>query len=120
MVPVVYGGSDYARIAPPHSYIDALEFTPESLAAYLHLLDSNDYLYNEYFWWKGRYSVEAGVEQMARHGFCDLCQKLHEEPQTTKIYKEMESFWQYANQCRTVTTWETSTVPTNQPINDAH
>jgi alpha-1,3-fucosyltransferase len=98
IVPIVYGGADYQRIAPPHSFIDALEFTPEALAQYLTILDANDELYNEFFWWKSHYKVEAGLEQMARHGFCDLCKKLHQD-QVPKFYPELETEWDPKNKC---------------------
>jgi len=55
IVPIVYGAGNYEAIAPPHSYIDALKYTPVQLAHYLDLLDKNDTLYNEYFWWKPYY-----------------------------------------------------------------
>lgn len=43
---------DYARAAPPHSYIHVDEFpSAKELADYLHKLDQNDDLYNEYFQW---------------------------------------------------------------------
>jgi len=108
MVPVVYGGAKYNEIAPPHSYINALDFTPEKLAQYLKLLDSNDTLYNEYFWWKEHYEVEAGVEQMAGHGFCDLCKKLHQEEGVIKYYYELVSDWDPERNCKTFSSWETN------------
>jgi hypothetical protein len=55
IVPIVYGAGNYESIAPPHSYIDALKYTPVQLAKYLDILDKNDTLYNEYFWWKPFY-----------------------------------------------------------------
>ena len=55
IVPVVYGAGDYEKVAPPHSYIDALKYTPQQLAEYLNMLDKNDTAYNEYFWWKPYY-----------------------------------------------------------------
>ncbi|EFX63532.1 hypothetical protein DAPPUDRAFT_67044, partial [Daphnia pulex] len=55
IVPVVYGGADYAQLAPGHSYIDALQFEPKQLAAYLEMLAANETLYNEYLWWKDDY-----------------------------------------------------------------
>ncbi len=55
IVPIVYGAGNYEAIAPPHSYIDALKYTPVQLAKYLDILDKNDVLYNEYFWWKPYY-----------------------------------------------------------------
>ncbi|KZS12523.1 putative Alpha--fucosyltransferase C [Daphnia magna] len=100
MVPVVYGGANYSRIAPPHSYINALDFTPEKLAEYLKMLDANDTLYNEFFWWKAHYRVEAGADQMARHGFCDLCRKLHQEEGVTQHYSKLVSQWDASTQCK--------------------
>ena len=76
IVPVVYGGEDHSSIAPPHSQIDARLFKPQELANYLLMLDANETLYNEYFWWKDYYYVEAGQEQMVKRGFCELCKKL--------------------------------------------
>jgi alpha-1,3-fucosyltransferase len=106
IVPIVYGGANYSQIAPPHSYIDALQFTPETLSQYLKLLDANDELYNEYFWWKGHYTVEAGVEQMARHGFCDLCKKLHQDEGVIKYYSQLVSEWHPKRRCKYFDSWE--------------
>lgn len=101
IIPVVYGGVDYSRIAPPHSYIDARKFEPKQLAAYLKKLDENVTLYNEYFWWKEHYTVEAGVGQMARRGFCELCQKLHEDTQI-KMHTMLAARWKYKEDCITI------------------
>lgn len=106
MVPIVYGGANYSAIAPPYSYINALDFTPQALADYLKLLDRNDTLYNEYFWWKGHYELESGVHQMSRHAFCDLCQKLNEDKQT-KIYEDLVPEWDRSNQCKEGLNWGT-------------
>ncbi|EFX82107.1 hypothetical protein DAPPUDRAFT_241186 [Daphnia pulex] len=101
IVPIVYGGADYTQHAPPHSYIDARKFKPKELATYLKLLDANDTLYNEYFWWKDYYRVEYSVEDMTRHGFCDLCQKLHQQQDGDfRTYKELESEWGDGNKCQ--------------------
>ncbi|XP_057376630.1 alpha-(1,3)-fucosyltransferase C-like [Daphnia carinata] len=100
IVPVVYGGTDYTKHAPPHSFIDASKFSKtKDLAAYLKLLDANDALYNEYFWWKDHYRVEYSINDRSRHAFCDLCQKLH-EPVNFKSYKELVSEWGDGNQCK--------------------
>lgn len=98
MVPIVYGAANYSAIAPPHSYINAMDYTPKALAEYLKLLDANDALYNEYFWWKKHYTVENGVYQMARHAFCDLCQKLHQDQQV-KIYEDFVPEWRRSIVC---------------------
>jgi alpha-1,3-fucosyltransferase len=99
LVPVVYGGADYSRHAPPHSYIDARQFKPKELAAYLKLLIANDTLYNEYFWWKDYYRVEFTLEDRSRHAFCDLCQKLHEEDDR-KSYPDLAAEWGDGNKCK--------------------
>jgi len=98
MVPVVYGGADYSSIAPPYSYIDARQFKPHELAIYLEKLAANETLYNEYFWWKEYYDVEAGQEQMIKRGMCDLCKKLHQDNQH-KVYENILSHWVTDNQC---------------------
>ena len=50
LVPVVYSKGRFDEIAPPYSYIDALNFeTAEDLAKYLIFLDNDDEAYNQYF-----------------------------------------------------------------------
>ena len=98
IIPVVYGGADYSRIAPPYSYIDARQFEPKELADYLIQLDANETLYNEYFLWKDYYQVEAGQELMVRRGFCHLCQKLHQDDED-KVYHNLLSDWVTEKQC---------------------
>lgn len=98
IVPIVYGGANYSQIAPPHSYIDARQFTPKQLADYLLKLDADDRLYNEYFWWKKHFTVESGLEQMTRHGFCDLCKKLHQDHEL-KSYSNLVYQWHVDAQC---------------------
>ena len=52
ILPIAMGAhpSDYRRDAPEKSFIHVDDFdSPRELADYLHLLDQNDDLYNEYF-----------------------------------------------------------------------
>ncbi|XP_057375425.1 alpha-(1,3)-fucosyltransferase C-like [Daphnia carinata] len=79
IVPVVLGGADYAAIAPPHSYINALDYTPHQLADYLNELDRNDTMYAEYFWWKKHYRVND-LHETTKIALCDLCEALHTTP----------------------------------------
>ncbi|KAK3873765.1 hypothetical protein Pcinc_021248 [Petrolisthes cinctipes] len=77
VIPVVFGGGDYEAVAPPNSYINALDFkTPKDLAVFLKLVANNETVYNKYMEWKDHYKVELG------HPFspmvCDLCSKLHD------------------------------------------
>ena len=99
IVPVVYGGADYAAISPPHSYINALQFKPRELAEYLHQISNNDTLYNEFFWWKPHYQVDSGPETMHRDGFCQLCAKLHSNRQN-QSYPSLDHLYSIAAQCR--------------------
>ena len=112
MVPVVYGGANYSLFAPPHSYINALEFgSPKKLADYLHFLDQNDSEYLKYFLWTERYEIFGAVNR-----WCRLCQKLWSlsitsellgvqmiDPQYTKMYENVTKWWWF--------TGENSTVP---------
>ncbi len=52
VIPIVMGArkEEYERVVPHHSIIHVDDFdTPRDLAEYLHMLDQNDTLYNEYF-----------------------------------------------------------------------
>ncbi|CAI9744233.1 glycoprotein 3-alpha-L-fucosyltransferase A-like [Octopus vulgaris] len=74
VIPIVMGAhpDDYRKIAPENSYIHYEDFnSAKELAAYLHKLDKNDTLYNEYFKWKGTgqfYDVDL---------WCHVCSMLH-------------------------------------------
>lgn len=90
VVPVVYGGANYSRFAPPYSYINANDFkTPKSLANYLIYLDNNPKEYMKYFWWKKYYKVVDSKK------FCDLCARLNNPSQREKVqfYDNIEEWW---------------------------
>jgi alpha-1,3-fucosyltransferase len=68
VVPIVYGGSNYSRFVPPHTYINVNDFeTPKQLADYLRILVKNPALYVKYFWWKRYYKLSFPDQ------FCNLC-----------------------------------------------
>ncbi|XP_069980067.1 alpha-(1,3)-fucosyltransferase C [Penaeus vannamei] len=97
IVPVVYGYANYSRLAPPHSYIDALSFnTTKALAEYLLYLDKNDTAYNEYFRWK-QYYHQLSQHDLKAQAFCDLCERLHfdKEPKNHDI----NSWFDEGTQC---------------------
>jgi alpha-1,3-fucosyltransferase len=55
-IPIVLGGADYSKYAPPNSYINARDFdSPKELAEYLMLLDKSETMYASYFSWKKDY-----------------------------------------------------------------
>ena len=56
VIPVVFNGANMSAIAPPHSYINAEDFSSvEQLAEYLQVVASNDSLFASYFWWRDYY-----------------------------------------------------------------
>ncbi|XP_055947249.1 glycoprotein 3-alpha-L-fucosyltransferase A-like [Argiope bruennichi] len=95
IVPIVMGArpEDYARAAPPHSYIHVDDFaSPKELAEYLSILDKNDTLYNEYFRWKGT------GEFINTYFWCRMCAMLHAPPYH-KSYPDMHKWWSGAGTC---------------------
>jgi hypothetical protein len=91
LVPVVLGQADYKLIAPPHSFINVLDYeNPKALADFLHKLDKNDTEYLSYFWWQHYYHAESA--NLQRLAFCDLCAKLHEDLKP-KSYTDFEQWW---------------------------
>ncbi len=98
IVPIVLGGANYSAIAPKHSYINALEYSPHQLAAYLTELDQNDSLYAEYFWWKPFYRV-VNLHQTNRESFCKLCAALHSTPAEEKIAKGLQKWYFEDSHC---------------------
>ncbi|XP_042214633.1 LOW QUALITY PROTEIN: glycoprotein 3-alpha-L-fucosyltransferase A-like [Homarus americanus] len=95
ILPIVMGAhpDDYARQAPEKSYIHIDDFeTPRELASYLHLLDQNDDLYNEYFRWKGT------GEFINTYFMCRLCGMLHDEGHQ-QHYEDINVWWRGTGTC---------------------
>ena len=99
MVPIVYGGANYSSFAPPHSYINVMDFaTPKTLAEYLKFLDQNPTEYLSYFWWKDFYRVnwkDKTVKSM-----CKLCQMLNDDDLESKVYEDMSDWWKKGGKCQ--------------------
>lgn len=98
IIPIVYGGSDYAKFAPPHSYIDVNDFdTVNHLVDYLNYLNNHPLEYMKYFWWKTKYEL---VINKSINGFCELCKTL----QKPKLWEKYQSYhnitkWWFENMC---------------------
>ena len=99
VIPVVMGGANYSALAPPHSYIDAVRYSPRQLAAYLKMLASDDRLYNEYFWWKPFFKVESRYPVMENRALCQLCEKLHFDKQVS-VYDDLSPLWSKNARCQ--------------------
>ncbi|KAK3878796.1 hypothetical protein Pcinc_016607 [Petrolisthes cinctipes] len=75
IVPVVMGAADYSTIMPPHSYIDAQQYTPQQLALKLAHLAKHPQEYAKYLEWRKYYQPSTiGPYRV----FCDLCVRLHQ------------------------------------------
>ena len=79
-IPVALGGDsidDYAKSAPPHSYIHVDEYpTVLELAQKLEYLSQNETAYKQYFWWTEHYRVTSLWEHYVS-AQCDLCEKMN-------------------------------------------
>jgi alpha-1,3-fucosyltransferase len=104
IIPIVFDlHGHHARMAPSHSYINAGDYPSiRELADYLLLLDGNDTLYNEYFWWKKHYVVHDSGDGM-RRSMCDLCRMLHVTNKSNNIYSDITSWWDVQATCQTIT-----------------
>ena len=96
IVPVVMGAApeDYRKVAPPHSYIHVDDFaSPRELAAYLHKLDANDILYNEYFRWKGTgHFINTKF-------WCRVCAMAHAADRHAMWYEDVKRWWSGKDVC---------------------
>lgn len=103
VVPVVMGAHpvDYARAAPPGSYIHVDDFeTPQHLAQHLKKLDKNDELYNKYFRWQscGRF--------INTKFWCRICAMLWDPNRPRLSVPSLEKFWRRNNTCVNDKKWE--------------
>ncbi|XP_046343485.1 alpha-(1,3)-fucosyltransferase C-like [Haliotis rufescens] len=89
-IPIVSGGGDYTRVAPPHSFINVLEYqSTEELAEYIKYLDQNDQAYNEYLEWTGEYYVKKlNLDSV----LCDICTSLHIDMRTSQVYTNLQGY----------------------------
>ncbi len=83
---------DYAKFAPPHSYIDVKDFkSPQHLAEYLNFLIENPEEYLTYFWWKDHYVPRRGHNQNG-NTWCELCRKLNNPDEPESVFRNYDSF----------------------------
>ena len=77
VIPVVRGAGPYKKYLPPGSYVDAADFTsPKNLAQYLHKLDQNSTLYNDYI--KARDTHRCyNYFGNTRTWPCDICKQIY-------------------------------------------
>ena len=96
ILPIVMGPSiqDYEAVAPPKSFIHVKSFaSPADLARYLHVLDQDDDLYNEYFAWK-----QMG-DFIATKFFCRVCSMLHYSRHFSQEVRDVNTWWSGPGVC---------------------
>ena len=111
LVPLVYGApkEDYARVAPPNSFIHLQDFASlTELADYIRLVDSNDTLYNSFLEWKQQGSVECFKEGdiiNIPQFMCNVASKVEKDRKLASkgvkvrtSFSDIESWW--TNACR--------------------
>ncbi|KAK8781517.1 hypothetical protein V5799_017140 [Amblyomma americanum] len=89
IVPVVFG--NYSDLAPPGSYINALDFaSPKHVATYLKAVAADPSRYQKYFAWRNTHGiVPSGITD-----HCALCKALYEaRPENRKVYKNIVRWW---------------------------
>jgi hypothetical protein len=91
-IPIVFGGANYTKIAPPNSIINYNEFmaetnSVENLAEYLNFLVNNPKEYEKYQWWKKHFKIVAGPPIG-----CSICDLLNNYP-AKKSIKSLKFWW---------------------------
>lgn len=94
LIPVVYGGADYSKVAPPGSYVNVRDFeNVKQIVDYLRRIDENDDMYLKFFEWKKHYVVDKTNQRT----LCDLCKKLN-EPIVHKVIPSIKD-WHSRKNC---------------------
>lgn len=100
VIPVTFNGADMTSIAPPHSYVHALDYkNPEELAKALKDIANDDALYASYFWWRDYYEIRNSAQDRAQ-AYCDLCSRLNDPQEPVKVYKDMHDWWVNDSHCK--------------------
>ena len=70
-LPIYLGAPNAADFAPPHSFINALEYTPLQLATLIRELEVDEQKYKSYFEWRrGKDSINEAFVELAANGYC--------------------------------------------------
>ena len=103
VVPIVRGAGPYEDVLPAGSYINAADFSsPKDLADYLHKLDQDDNLYNQYF--KPReqylcYNLFASSHTWPCHVCNKVCQFKQNNFQKTLTQSELDYLFLSSDTC---------------------
>ena len=98
MVPVTMGRTNYSRVLPPDSFIDAMDYSPIQLAQKLLYLKEHMDEYLQYFQWRRDYTM---ARSQRKHGFCRLCDILHTTNYPYKSNFNVSRYWDSKRRCLT-------------------
>ena len=98
MVPVTMGRTNYSRVLPPDSFIDAMDYSPKQLAQKLLYLKKHMDEYLQYFQWRRDYTI---VRSQRKQGFCRLCEILHTINYPYKSNFNVSMYWDTKRMCLT-------------------
>lgn len=85
---------DYAKVAPPYSYIHVDDYkSPRALAQYLKHLANHTEHYNKYFKWKkmGKF-IDTKF-------WCRLCSMMHEVQNHVTWVSDIDAWWRGSSVC---------------------
>ena len=106
-IPIVLGGKsrdDYAKLAPPNSFIHVDDFRDlKDLANFINFLDKNEENYLKFHEWRRQFRVlnEHGFFGADTRHYCRLCQALNYNEEISKTYDNMgETFWSVQKDCK--------------------
>ena len=101
VIPVTFGSSDYARLAPPGSYINVMDFSSvRDLVDYLRMVHESDEKFASHLLIKDYYHIDK--DNLFRLAFCQLCSKLHSSSEPPKSYGNLTKWWLDDSRCRTL------------------
>ncbi len=102
VIPLTLGGGPYDKMAPPHSYINVLDFNSvRHLANHLKELHEDDAKYAEYFWWKDFYTART-VNHSSSKSYCELCHRLNDPADPPHVYNNLRQWWDKGSNCRRI------------------
>ncbi|KOX77553.1 Alpha-(1,3)-fucosyltransferase [Melipona quadrifasciata] len=103
-IPVIMGApkKDCEKLLPPHSFLHVSDFAdPVALANYIHYLNKHNEKYFEYHEWRKYFKVinEHGYFGSISRHYCRVCEALHYNSPTIKVYDNIELFWNKKRDC---------------------
>ncbi|KAK3082603.1 hypothetical protein FSP39_000305 [Pinctada imbricata] len=92
VIPVMRSGANHTIFNPPHSFIDASEFSSvRDLTLFLKILGSKPKEMFKYFEWKKFYTSEYPIKNWQR-SMCEICRRLYEPEKYSRLYEDLHKW----------------------------